>query len=186
MFLRYVTRAEMMEIDRRSIVEFGIPEATLMERAGKAVAAEIERRWPGRPVDVLCGPGRNGGDGRVVARLLGGRAIAPADPWTPAPRAVVVDALFGTGLNRDVAGPPRSLIDSVNSLDRADHPVISIDIPSGLDADTGRPRGTAVRADVTVTMGLPKCGFAAPGARDFLGALVVADIGHPPDLLGNS
>ena len=181
--MRHVTRRDMAEIDRRSIVDFGIPEAELMERAGGAVAAEVGRLWPGRPVDVLCGPGRNGGDGRVVARLLGGRVIVPGDAWTPAPRAVVVDALFGTGLNRDVAGPARALIESVNALDRAEHPVIAVDIPSGLDADTGRPRGSAVRADVTVTMGLPKAGFQAAEARPFLGRLVVADIGHPPELL---
>jgi len=173
----------MAEIDRRSIVEFGIPESVLMERAGGAVAAEIRRRWPGRPVDVLCGPGRNGGDGRVVARLLGGRVIALGDAWTPTPRAVVVDALFGTGLNRDVAGPARSLIEAVNALDRSEHPVIAVDIPSGLDADTGLPRGAAIRSDVTVTMGLPKAGFLAPEAAAHVGRLLVADIGHPPALL---
>jgi NAD(P)H-hydrate epimerase len=139
--------------------------------------------WPGRPVDVLCGPGRNGGDGRVVARLVSGRVIVPGDAWTPAPRAVVVDALFGTGLNRDVAGPARDLIEAVNALDRAEHPVIAVDIPSGLDADTGRPRGAAVRAEVTVTMGLPKVGFEASGAADYLGRVVIADIGHPASLL---
>jgi len=181
--LKHITRAEMAEIDRRSIVEFGIPESVLMDRAGGAVAAEIGRRWPGRPVDALCGPGRNGGDGRVVARLLGGRAIAPGDAWTPAPRAVIVDAIFGTGLNREVSGPSRELIEKVNALDRSEHPVISVDVPSGLDADTGRPLGVAVRADVTVTMGLPKGGFLAPGAAAHLGRLVVADIGHPPELL---
>lgn len=181
--MRHVTRAEMTEIDRRSIVEFGIPEADLMERAGGAVAAEIRTTWPGRPVDVLCGPGRNGGDGRVVARLLGGRVIVPGEAWTPALRAVVVDALFGTGLNRDVAGPARGMIEAVNAYDRDEHPVIAVDIPSGLDADTGAPRGVAVRADVTVTMGLPKVGFQARGASAWLGRLVIADIGHPPSLL---
>lgn len=181
--MRHVTRAEMIEIDRRAIVEFGIPEAALMERAGEAVAKEIARRWPGRPVDALCGPGRNGGDGRVVARLASGRVIPVGEKWTPAPRAVIVDALFGTGLNRDIAGPARALIEAVNALDRSDHPVVSVDIPSGLDADTGAPRGIAVRASVTVTMGLPKRGFLEPGAAAWVGELVVADIGHPPSLL---
>jgi len=176
----------MAEIDRRAIEEFGIPERSLMERAGAAVAAEVERRWPGRPVEVLCGPGRNGGDGRVVARLLKGRAWAPGDAWNAAPRSVIVDALFGTGLNRDVAGPARAMIDAVNALDRSEHPVIAVDVPSGLDANTGRPRGAAVVADVTVTMGLPKIGFRAPGAASRLGELVVADIGHPPELLGGA
>jgi NAD(P)H-hydrate epimerase len=174
----------MAEIDRRAIQEFGIPESALMERAGAAVAAEVKRRWAGRPVEVLCGPGRNGGDGRVVARLLKGRAWVPGDAWSAGPGAVIVDALFGTGLNRDLTGPARDMIESVNALDRSKHPVISIDVPSGLDADTGRPRGMAVRAGVTVTMGLPKVGFRAPEAREYLGELVVADIGHPPALLG--
>ena len=173
----------MAEIDRRTIVEFGVPEAALMERAGGAVAGEIRRRWPGRAVDVLCGSGKNGGDGRVVARLLGGRVVTPGEKWIPAPRAVVVDALFGTGLSRDVAGPARALLVAVNALDRAEHPVIAVDVPSGLDADTGKPRGEAVRADVTVTMGLPKIGFLAPDAAAYLGEVVIADIGHPPELL---
>ena len=182
--MRHVTREEMAEIDRRAIVDFGIPESELMERAGMAVAAEVGRRWPGRPVEVLCGPGRNGGDGRVVARLLKGRAWAPGDAWNAAPRSVIVDALFGTGLNRDVAGPARTMIDAANALDPSDHPVIAVDVPSGLDANTGRPRGAAVRAVVTVTMGLPKVGFRAPGAAAYLGEVVIADIGHPPALLG--
>jgi NAD(P)H-hydrate epimerase len=182
--LKHVTRAEMMEIDRRSIAEFGIPESALMERAGAAVAREIARRWPGRPVDVLAGPGRNGGDGLVVARLAGGRVVRVGEKWAPAPRAVIVDALFGTGLTRDVAGPARTMVEAINALDRSEHPVISIDLPSGLDADTGEARGAAVRASVTVTMGLPKRGFQAPGAAACLGELVVADIGHPRELLG--
>ena len=183
MNLRHVTRAEMEELDRRAIEEFGIPGNVLMERAGAAVAEEIRRRWPGRPVDALCGKGKNGGDGRVVARLLGGRVIEPGVDWTPRPRAVVVDALFGTGLNRDVGGSARSMIEKVNALDRSEHAVIAVDIPSGLDADAGRPRGIAVRADVTVTMGLAKVGFQVPEARAYLGDLVIADIGHPPSLL---
>ncbi len=181
--LRHVTRLEIAEIDRRAEEEYGVPPGALMERAGAAVADEIRRRWPGRPVLVLAGPGRNGGDGRVVARLLGGTVAGPADPLRPAPRAVVVDALFGTGLNREVTGPARAAIEAVNALDRAEHPVVSVDLPSGLDADSGRPLGVAVRADLTVTMGLPKTGFQAPGAAAFLGELVVADIGHPRPLL---
>jgi NAD(P)H-hydrate epimerase len=184
--MRHVTRSEMAEIDRRTIAEFGIPESALMERAGAAVAAEIARRWPGRPVEVYCGPGRNGGDGRVAARLLGGRIWTPGSRGSPAPRAVIVDALFGTGLNREVTGEARATIEAINGLDRAEHPVIAVDVPSGLDADTGRPLGAAVRADVTVTMGLPKIGFRAPGAAGYLGEVVVADIGHPQELLGGA
>ncbi|MBI4565294.1 MAG: hypothetical protein HY716_11430 [Planctomycetes bacterium] len=181
--MHYVTRAQMAELDRRAIEEFGIPEARLMDRAGAAVAAEVERRWPDRPVEVFCGKGRNGGDGRVVARSLGARAWTLGDRWTVAPRAVIVDALFGTGLNREVTGEARAMIEAINALDRSEHPVIAVDVPSGLDADTGRPLGAAVRATVTVTMGLPKVGFRTAEAEEYLGEVVVADIGHPPDLL---
>jgi len=181
--MRHVTKSEMAEIDRRTIAEFGIPEGALMERAGAAVAAEVARSWPGRPVEVYCGPGRNGGDGRVAARILEGRVRTPGEPGSPAPRAVIVDAIFGTGLNREVTGEARAMIEGINGLDRAEHPVLSVDVPSGLDADTGRPLGAAVRADVTVTMGLPKAGFRAPGASAYVGRLVVADIGHPAELL---
>lgn len=176
----------MAEIDRRSIEEFGIPDSALMDRAGSAVAAEVERRWPGRPVVAVCGSGKNGGDGRIAAAKLSGRAVrvvAPGEAWRPPAGAVVIDALFGTGLNREVTGAAREAIEAINRLDRTEHPVVAVDVPSGLDADTGRPLGAAVRATVTVTMGLPKAGFLAPGAAEFVGEVVVADIGHPPALL---
>jgi NAD(P)H-hydrate epimerase len=172
-----------------------------------------ERISPACPVVVLCGKGNNGGDGFVAARLLADRGFEvdvlaterEYDPETATgrnreralahegiefvgrlkkrPMAAVVDALFGTGLSREVTGRERDLIREVNALDPRWFPVVSVDIPSGLDANTGRPLGIAVKAAATVTMGLPKTGFRAPSAREHLGELVVADIGFPKGLL---
>ncbi len=172
-----------------------------------------ERISPACPVVAVCGKGNNGGDGFVVARLLADRGFAVEvlaaereyDPetatgrnWARAldhegiefvgrlkqrPMAAIVDALFGTGLSRDVTGRERDLIRDLNALDPRWFPVVAVDIPSGLDANTGRPLGVAVRATATVTMGLPKAGFRAPGAKAYLGELTVADIGFPRQLL---
>ena len=87
---------------------------------------------------------------------------------------LAVDALLGTGLKGEVKGLYASLISAANGSR-----VLSVDVPSGLDADTGQPLGAAVRAEKTVTFQYPKCGFKNPSAREFLGELVVADIGIP-------
>jgi NAD(P)H-hydrate epimerase len=210
--MRYVTRAEMREIDRLAVERHGIAVEVLMENAGRAVAEAVaERASPVSPVVVVCGGGNNGGDGFVAARLLAERGFevevlatqksydpstATGRNWERAvgelefvgrlkrrPMAVLVDALFGTGLSREVKGRERGLIEEMNALDRRWFPVVSVDIPSGLDADTGRPLGAAVEASVTVTMGLPKAGFRAPGAKRYVGELVVAEIGFPAELL---
>jgi NAD(P)H-hydrate epimerase len=210
--MRHVTREEMQEIDRRAAEEFGVSPDVLMENAGRAVADVVgERISPSCPVVVVCGKGNNGGDGLVAARRLAERgfevevlALAPVyDPATPAgrawekvrdrvdfvgrfktrPMAALVDAIFGTGLSREVRGRERDLILRMNSLDPRWFPVVSVDVPSGLDANTGRPLGVAVRATATVTLGLPKVGFLRPEARPYVGELIVADIGFPPELL---
>ena len=211
---RHVTRAEMRELDRRAIEERGIPAATLMENAGRAVADLIaERISPSCPVVAVCGRGSNGGDGFVAARLLAERGfeveVFPLedgyDASTPAGAAAkaafetegiefvtrlkkramacVIDAIFGTGLARPVIGLEHARIREMNALPREYFPIIAVDVPSGLDADTGRPLGIAVHASATVTMGWPKIGFTQPGASAYLGEVVVADIGFPKDLL---
>jgi NAD(P)H-hydrate epimerase len=91
----------------------------------------------------------------------------------------IIDALFGIGLNRDVTGRAAELIERMNASRR---PIVAVDIPSGLDGDSGRPRRIAVRARVTVTMGWPKIGFRAREAKQYVGRLVVADIGYPREL----
>jgi NAD(P)H-hydrate epimerase len=92
----------------------------------------------------------------------------------------IVDGLLGTGLTRPVEGPLRDVIEAVN---RSGKPVLALDLPSGLDADTGMPRGLAVRARETLTFVAPKIGFGCPGARDYTGAVHVVGIGVPRRLL---
>jgi len=210
--MRYVTRAEMQEIDRLAVEKHGISVDVLMENAGRAVADAVEERASKAcPVVAVCGRGNNGGDGFVAARLLSERGFevevmalqnsydestATGRNWARVrdeldfvgrfktrPMAVILDGIFGTGLSRPVAGREKALIEEMNRFDVRWFPIVSIDIPSGLDADTGRPLGAAVRATTTVTMGLPKAGFRAPSARDHLGELVIADIGLPASLL---
>ncbi len=210
--LRHVTRAEIREIERRAIEERGLSEDVLMENAGRAVADLVaERASPSSPVVVVCGPGSNGGDGFVTARLLSERGYEVEvlatrrdyDVETPTgrnwerardlvdfvgrfkrrPMAVLVDAIFGTGLSRPVQGRELELIREMNALDRRWFPVVAVDIPSGLDCDTGRPLGAVVEASATVTFTLPKAGFQKPFAKRPVGELFVADIGIPADLL---
>ena len=197
--MRSVTREEMQEIDRRAQAEFGIPAETLMENAGRAVADVVLRRTAG-PIVVVCGRGNNGGDGFVAARYLApaGRQVSVYVPEEPEPdtpafrnfekilrlpgefsQGVIVDAIFGTGLSRPITGEWYRIIEAIN---RRKAFVVSVDIPSGLDANTGQPLGISVVANVTVTMGLPKVGFQ--GAEKFTGEVVVADIGYPPQLTG--
>lgn len=90
--------------------------------------------------------------------------------------AVIIDAIFGIGLDRPVKGFLKSLIEHVNNLKI---PILAVDLPSGLDADRGRPLGVAIRAVKTVTFGAPKIGFTAPSAPRYTGEVIVADIGIP-------
>ncbi len=92
---------------------------------------------------------------------------------------ILIDAMLGTGIAEEVRDPFRSAIAAVNGCNI---PVLAVDLPSGLDADSGQPLGEAIRASVTVTMVAPKTGFDSPGAADYLGQVVVADIGLPADL----
>jgi NAD(P)H-hydrate epimerase len=92
----------------------------------------------------------------------------------------LVDGLLGTGLSRPVEGPLRTVIEAMNSSGK---PVFALDLPSGLDADTGQPLGVAVRAQATATFVAPKLGFSAPGAADYIGEVAVIDIGLPRSLL---
>lgn len=93
---------------------------------------------------------------------------------------LLIDAIFGVGLEREVLSPYREVIDAINNSMR---PALAVDIPSGLDADTGRPLGAAVRAKVTVTMAAPKKGFLKPSARPYTGKIIVADIGIPDEVI---
>jgi len=199
-----LTVAQCYEADRYAAAH-GVDTLTLMENAGRAVADAIEARWAPLTVAVLCGPGNNGGDGFVVARvlrergwdvrlaLLGrredlkGDAAAMAKRWSggdePLSSAIfddvtlIVDALFGAGLSRPLEGAVASL---VGLLNKSPIPVVSVDVPSGLQGDLGRPiAGECLHADLTVTFFRKKPAHVLMPGRDFCGEVVVADIGIP-------
>ena len=174
----------------------------LMENAGRAVAEAIVARFPQGPVSVLCGPGNNGGDGFVVARLLAewgwpvtlfllgprdklkGDAAEAADRWPGAVHplgadagkgaSLVVDAIFGAGLSRDVDGLPA---DVIRRIGETGTPVVAVDMPTGIDGNTGRVRGAAFAASLTVTFFRAKPGHLLLPGRLHCGELLVRDIG---------
>ena len=168
-----LTPEQIVDADRLC----GVAEATLIENAGRAVAAEICRRFGARKTIVLCGPGNNGKDGAVVARLLKswGWPVEISDNIKGA--ELIIDALYGAGLNRDF---PTELADKIN---RAGVPVISIDVPSGLDGNTGNPRGACVKADLTITFFRKKPAHVLQPGRNLCGEVVVLDIGIPQTVL---
>lgn len=182
-------------------VEAGTLPFILMKNAGRAVADIIASRFSVCRAVVLCGPGNNGGDGFVVARLLSaygfdvlvacedeqkGDAVAAAAQWhgtrvplTPSAlddAGLVVDALFGAGLSRPPMDNYRVLIEALN---RTAVPVVAIDIPSGVDGDNGQVRGIAVEADITVTFFRLKPAHLLMPGRELCGETLLADIGIP-------
>jgi hydroxyethylthiazole kinase-like uncharacterized protein yjeF len=156
----------------------GYPESILelMERAGTAVAEETMRAFPdARSFACVCGSGSNGGDGRVAARVLreaGREAQEAADDLGA--HDVVVDALFGTGFHGEPRPEAAELIGRINA---ASVPVVSVDLPSGVDASTGEAAAAAVDADLTVTFHALKVGLVVSPGRQHAGRVVVADIG---------
>lgn len=199
-----LTPDQMGEADRLTIAA-GTPGIELMERAGAAVArAATEHVGGGRRIAVLCGPGNNGGDGFVAARLLKeqgfdirlfllgekkrlqGDAAEAAARWYGASEAfdpaaladcdLVIDALFGAGLARDLAGEAKRAVEAINAS-RA--PVVAVDLPSGIDGATGQVRGAAVRATASVTFCRMKPGHLLMPGRMHAGRVTVADIGIP-------
>lgn len=195
-----LTNDEMRRADA-SAVKAGTPSLTLMENAGRAVADAIAARFPPSKVTVLCGPGNNGGDGFVTARLLAahgfdvvvtvgeghkGDAAAMVRQWqgarvalSPAAldgAALIVDALFGAGLSRPLEKTYRGLVEAVN---RTHVPVIAVDVPSGLDGDSGQVLGIAVKASMTVTFFRLKPGHLLLPGRELCGETLLADIGIP-------
>jgi NAD(P)H-hydrate epimerase len=198
--------AQMSEADRLTMAA-GTPGSMLMENAGRAVAREITRRWSPRAVTVLCGPGNNGGDGFVAATVLaqsgwpvrialagerdklGGDAALHAARWrggidalTPAVidgAALVVDALFGSGLSRPLDA---GLVDVLALIAQRGLPMVAVDVPSGVMGDTGQNLGAAA-ARCTVTFARKKPGHLLLPGRDLCGEVVVADIGIPADVL---
>jgi ADP-dependent NAD(P)H-hydrate dehydratase / NAD(P)H-hydrate epimerase len=152
--------------------EAGHDVATMMDRAGRAVAEDALRRYPdARSFGAVCGGGANGGDGRIALEVL--RAAGrQAEEGTEGD--VLIDALFGTGFRGEPRPEAVRLIEEVNG---AGVPVVAVDLPSGVDADTGEIAGAAVRANVTVTMHGRKVGLEVAPGRFNAGDVVVADIG---------
>jgi NAD(P)H-hydrate epimerase len=212
-----LTCAEMTEADRRTIAA-GIKGERLMEAAGEGIARLIMERFAPAPVAVLCGPGNNGGDGFVIARhlvragwpvrlaslvpvsklsgdaginarrwsrLRGRRATVPLAPAVLDGAGLVVDALFGAGLVRPLGGVASNVVAEQN---RRGLPVVAVDVPSGLDADTGAiageaDGGIAVRAALTVTFFRKKPGHILFPGRALCGETRLIDIGIAADVL---
>lgn len=201
---------EMALADRLTAEEGLFTGRALMERAGHAVAeAALIRHPAARRVAVLCGPGNNGGDGYVAARLLAGRgatvalfalgkpregsdaALAAADcALDPLPLAdfrplegdVVIDALFGAGLARSLDGDAAAV---ANTVKAAGVPVIAVDLPSGVSGTTGLVAGAAFAAETTVTFARLKPGHLLYPGRAHCGETLVADIGIPGSVIAS-
>jgi NAD(P)H-hydrate epimerase len=200
---------EMFRADAAAIAA-GVAGRDLMEAAGRAVADAVLRRWTQRRVLVLCGPGNNGGDGFVAARhlaaagwpvriaLLGERAalkgdaawaaagwpgeVVPLDPGALAEAELIVDALFGAGLDRPLAGVARAAVEAMRERGL---PVVAVDVPSGVAGESGAVLGAAVRAATTVTFFRKKPGHLLLPGRELCGDLIVADIGIPDSVLAS-
>jgi NAD(P)H-hydrate epimerase len=203
------TAGQVRDLDRRAIHELGIPGYELMTRAGHATLNALRSLWPAaRSITVLCGPGNNGGDGYVVARVaraqgLPAHVVALGDPrqlsgdarrahddfvaaggrcepWSPSmlESDVIVDALYGTGLTRAVSGEAASMIAAANACGR---PIVAVDVPSGLHADSGAVLGIATRAALTVTFIGRKLGLYLGAAPGHAGRIVFDGLQVPPE-----
>ncbi|MGA8078313.1 MAG: NAD(P)H-hydrate dehydratase [Xanthobacteraceae bacterium] len=206
--MEILSNAEMSRADRLAMAG-GVAGIRLMENAGGAVAeAVVARRPGGGRVVVVAGPGNNGGDGLVAARLLAARGfgvelmlagdvktlkgdaalaakawagpIAGAEPGRLANADIVVDALFGAGLDRPVEGLPRAMIEAMNAQSA---PIVAVDLPSGINGTSGAAMGVAVNAAHTVTFFRKKPAHLLLPGRLHCGTLSVADIGIPAAVL---
>lgn len=218
---KVLSRAEVRELDRRAIEDFGMPGMILMENAGRGVVDYMLSCHAQGKIVICCGKGNNAGDGFVISRHLDNLGLSVhvlifANPEVYSgdaklnyelahqsliPMTIVhsenfnevintilasadwiIDALFGTGLKGNVQSPYDKIIQTINQLHKT---VLAIDIPSGLDCDTGEPLGCAVKATHTVTFIAIKQGFTYPAAKQYIGNVHVVDIGVPK-ILTNS
>jgi len=213
--LRSLSRAEVREVDRRAIEEYGVLGLVLMENAGRGCVEKLIEFGCAGPVVVVCGKGNNAGDGFVMARHLDLRGIGVSIVLLGSPEALrgdaaanyaivqrsklavidlsqqfdakrfaaelsraewIVDALLGTGST----GAPRERMDeAIRLMNAAKAKRLAVDLPSGLDCDTGEPAGPTVRADHTCTFVAAKIGFSNGAAKAYLGQVHVVDIGAP-------
>jgi len=201
---------QVRELDRIAIEYIGIPGYTLMKRAARFSYETLKEKWPEtESITVICGGGNNAGDGYVLAKLAlenekqvsvinmfdpeklkGDAATAYQDLLatniTPHKFSssgfkgvdVIVDALFGTGLDRDIEG---KFCNAINAINSSECSILSIDIPSGLNADTGNIMNVSVNADVTSTfIGLKKGMFTGDGL-EYSGEIIFDDLGVPEE-----
>jgi len=191
------------------VIARGVPGYNLMQRAGQAAFDMLLSRWPQiKKVLIFCGVGNNAGDGYVLALLLlkkdivvdvvqvgtaakfkndaltaytdflhAGFKPSQWDKNVKYAAEIVVDALFGTGLNSPVQG---EYLDVVNYINQQQQPVLALDIPSGLDANTGMPLGVAVHAAVTITFIAYKMGLFVGDAKQYCGEVILNDLGINP------
>src|SRR5689334_8883322 len=205
--IELLTPDEMAECDRLTIAA-GTPGIALMEKAGRAVADAVARYPLGTRVVVVAGPGNNGGDGFIAARILAergypvrvllmgelaalrgdaaeaarlwGRPVEAAAPDGIRGAGVIVDALFGAGLNRPIEGASRALIEAMNA---SGSPIIAVDLPSGINGTSGAIMGAAVKARESITFFRRKPGHVLLPGRVHAGAVRVAGIGIPESVL---
>jgi ADP-dependent NAD(P)H-hydrate dehydratase / NAD(P)H-hydrate epimerase len=205
--IELLTPDEMAECDRLTIAR-GTAGIALMEKAGRVVADAVARHPLGTRVVVVAGLGNNGGDGFIAARILAergysvrmlllgdaaalrgdaaeaaqrwGRPVEPAKPEALAGAGIIIDALFGAGLNRPVQGAARALIDAMNA---SSAPIVAVDLPSGINGATGVIMGAAVKARESVTFFRRKPGHVLLPGRVHAGPVRVADIGIPDSVL---
>lgn len=214
--IELLTNAEMAEADRLAAAA-GVSSMSLMEAAGAAVARAAARRLyanGARRLAVLCGPGNNGGDGYVAARVLRefgfdvrvaslvpasslkGDAAEAARRWDSEiagmgelaldDTGLAVDALFGAGVTRDLQGAAKQAVERLNEWGRSTgRPIVAVDVPSGLDGTTGQLRGACLRATETVTFFRLKPGHLLLPGRTYCGVLTLADIGIPVSVLND-
>lgn len=204
---RIVTMSEMKALDSATITEKSVPSCVLMERAALMTSEEIEKRIKDKKdsekILCICGNGNNGGDGVAIARILflhgydasiwmignvdhrtkeTARQLEIASsykvPILEKPDlchyTILVDAVFGVGLKRDVEG---SYADVINHMNDAKAYKVAVDLPSGINGDTGSVMGTAVKADLTVTFAYLKAGLCLYPGREYAGETVLADVG---------
>ncbi|MBU1913383.1 MAG: NAD(P)H-hydrate epimerase [Candidatus Omnitrophica bacterium] len=203
--VKEMQESDRMAIEDRGIPSITLMENA--GRAVSEIATGEFKNIKNRKAAVFCGSGNNGGDGFVTARylfnkginvsvyLIGRRAKLKNDPKVNAEAldnigveireisapvsidaGLIIDAIFGIGLKGEIKDPARSIISSLN---KKPIPVISVDVPSGLDADTGEILGVAVKAGITVTMQFPKQGFYKNNGPTYTGKVIIADIGIP-------
>jgi NAD(P)H-hydrate epimerase len=209
-----LTREQVRNVDRLAVEKYKIPGIVLMENAARGAAEAAIDMYRQGSILIVCGGGNNGGDGLAVTRHLHNRgkdvtialatdpakyhgdALAnwqivqamglktiPADKIATLKPALIVDAIFGTGLTEAPRPPFAEIVAAIAALVA---PVLAIDIPSGLDCDTGKPPGPCVIATRTITFVAEKVGFATEEAKKYLGQVIVGDIGCPPELIAEA